>query len=60
MLGLGRTHPRGLADLLNYAALVDDGVILLKDGAFLAALRRTPARTWTRRAPKSWRSCPAR
>ncbi len=37
MLGLGRLQPRGLADLLNYAALVDDGVVLLKDGAFLAA-----------------------
>ena len=27
----------GLADLLNYAALVDDGVIVGKNGAFLAA-----------------------
>ena len=29
--------PKGLADLVNYAALVDDGVCLLKDGGFLAA-----------------------
>ena len=28
---------RGLADLLNYAALVDEGICLLKDGGFLAA-----------------------
>src|SRR5262249_24831688 len=28
---------KGLADLVNYAALVDDGVCLLKDGGFLAA-----------------------
>lgn len=34
---LARAHPKGLADLLNYAALVDEGVCLLKDGAFLAA-----------------------
>jgi type IV secretion/conjugal transfer VirB4 family ATPase len=37
MLALGRPHPNGVADLLNYAALVDEGVCLLKDGAFLAA-----------------------
>src|SRR5262245_45464221 len=37
MLGLGRIRPRGLADLLGYAALVEQGVCLLKDGAFLAA-----------------------
>src|SRR5262249_26288544 len=29
--------PKGLADLINYAALVDDGICLLKDGGFLAA-----------------------
>ena len=27
---------RGLADLVNYAALVDEGICLLKDGGFLA------------------------
>ena len=32
-----RTRAKGLADLLNYAALVDDGVVLNKDGSFLAA-----------------------
>src|SRR5207249_5308232 len=37
MLTLTRSHPKGLGDLLQYAALVDDGVCLLKDGAFLAA-----------------------
>src|SRR5207247_8894069 len=37
MFGLTRSHPKGLADLLNYAALVDEGTCLLKDGAFLAA-----------------------
>src|SRR5438477_7900136 len=37
MLTLTRSQPKGLGDLLQYAALVDDGVCLLKDGAFLAA-----------------------
>src|SRR5213592_1858738 len=37
MLGFTRSHPKGLADLLNYAALADQGICLLKDGAFLAA-----------------------
>jgi type IV secretion/conjugal transfer VirB4 family ATPase len=32
-----RSKDAGLADLLNYAALVDDGVIVGKNGAFLAA-----------------------
>src|SRR5215813_10042532 len=32
-----RSHPQGLADLLLYDALVDDGVLLLQDGALLAA-----------------------
>jgi type IV secretion system protein VirB4 len=31
--------PRGLADLLSYAALVDEGICLLKDGGFLAGWR---------------------
>ena len=31
-----RTTLRGTADLLNYAALVAPGVVLLKDGGFLA------------------------
>src|ERR671932_1839382 len=34
-----RTHPKGLADLLNWAFLVDDGVVLQKDGALLAGYR---------------------
>src|SRR5947208_9795873 len=29
--------PKGLADLVSYAALVDEGVCLLKDGGFVAA-----------------------
>jgi type IV secretion/conjugal transfer VirB4 family ATPase len=29
--------PKGLADLMSYGALVDEGVCLLKDGGFLAA-----------------------
>ncbi|MCI0372317.1 MAG: hypothetical protein L0214_13330, partial [candidate division NC10 bacterium] len=37
MQTLTRAHPKGLADLLNYAALVAEGVCLLKDGGFLAA-----------------------
>src|SRR5438445_12110180 len=37
MLGLRRAEPKGLGDLLNYAALVGEGICLLKDGAFLAA-----------------------
>ena len=32
-----RGKDAGLADLLNYAAMVDDGVIVGKNGAFLAA-----------------------
>ena len=32
-----RSTDAGLADLLNYAAMVDDGVIVGKNGAFLAA-----------------------
>lgn len=32
-----RARDAGLADLLNYAAMVDDGVIVGKDGAFMAA-----------------------
>lgn len=31
-----RSKARGLSDLLNYAALVDDGIILNKDGSFMA------------------------
>ena len=34
-----RTEPRGLADELNWGFLVDEGTVLLKDGAFLAAFR---------------------
>lgn len=32
-----RSQDAGLADLLNYAAVVDDGVIVGKNGAFMAA-----------------------
>jgi type IV secretion system protein TrbE len=32
-----RPHGQGVADLLNYAAVVDDGVIVCKNGAFMAA-----------------------
>ncbi len=32
-----RSTQEGLADLLNYAALVDDGVVVCKNGAMLAA-----------------------
>src|SRR5215218_4562557 len=32
-----RIHAQGLADLLLYDALVDDGILLLQDGALLAA-----------------------
>ncbi|HEY8853602.1 MAG TPA: hypothetical protein VIM36_15575, partial [Gemmatimonadaceae bacterium] len=31
-----RSESRGLADLLNWAFMVDDGVILQKDGSLLA------------------------
>jgi type IV secretion/conjugal transfer VirB4 family ATPase len=34
-----RSQDAGLADLLIYAAMVDDGVIVGKDGAFMAAWR---------------------
>src|SRR5262245_4397828 len=32
-----RSKDAGLADLLNYAAVVDDGVVVCKNGAFMAA-----------------------
>lgn len=32
-----RPHGQAVADLLNYAAVVDDGVIVCKNGAFMAA-----------------------
>jgi type IV secretion/conjugal transfer VirB4 family ATPase len=32
-----RSRAKGLSDLLNYAALVDDGVVLNKDGSLMAA-----------------------
>lgn len=32
-----RSHAAGLVDLLNYAAVVDDGVIIGKNGSFMAA-----------------------
>lgn len=36
-----RAKDAGLADLLNYAAVVEDGVIVGKNGAFMAAWRYT-------------------
>ncbi|MGC3900888.1 conjugal transfer protein TrbE [Legionella pneumophila] len=32
-----RSHQAGLTDLLNYAAVIDDGVIVGKNGSFMAA-----------------------
>jgi len=37
MLAEHRSSPQGVADLLNWAFMVDDGVILQKDGALLSA-----------------------
>ncbi len=34
-----QTEPRGLADLLNWAFMVDDGVVLQKDGSLLGGWR---------------------
>jgi type IV secretion/conjugal transfer VirB4 family ATPase len=34
-----RAEPRGLADLLNWGFMVDDGVVLQKDGSLLAGWR---------------------
>ena len=34
-----RTTPTGLADLVNWGFLVDDGVVLQKDGSLLAGWR---------------------
>ncbi|URL58457.1 VirB4 family type IV secretion/conjugal transfer ATPase [Luteibacter flocculans] len=36
-LDFRRPHGQAVADLLNYAAVVDDGVIVCKNGAFMAA-----------------------
>ena len=43
--GLGRLRehraaPRGLADLLGWGFLVGEGVVLMKDGSFLAGVAR--------------------
>ena len=38
-----RSRAQGLADLLVYDSLIDDGVMLLQDGALMAA--------WTFRGP---------
>jgi len=32
-----RTHLKGLPDLLNYGAMIDNGIILNKDGSFTTA-----------------------
>jgi type IV secretion system protein VirB4 len=40
-----RYKGEGTADLLNYAALIDDGVVLCKDGALMAAWRYRAADT---------------
>jgi type IV secretion/conjugal transfer VirB4 family ATPase len=37
MLAEHRRSPQGVADLLNWAFMVDDGIILQKDGALLSA-----------------------
>jgi type IV secretory pathway VirB4 component len=37
MLAEHRSAPKGVTDLLNWAFMVDDGVILQKDGALLSA-----------------------
>ncbi len=37
MLGETRKQPQGLADLLLWFGLVDDGIVLQRDGSFLAA-----------------------
>jgi type IV secretion system protein VirB4 len=46
-----RTHARGLADLLLYHALVDDGILLQQDGSLLAA--------WSYRGPDTMSSSDA-
>ena len=35
----GRSHREGLGDLLGWAFLIDEGIVLMKDGAFLTGLR---------------------
>src|SRR5258708_38064376 len=37
MFGETRKHPQGLADLLLWFGLVDDGIVLQRDGSLLAA-----------------------
>ena len=32
-----RTRAKGFADLLNYAAIIEDGILLNKDGSLMAA-----------------------
>jgi type IV secretory pathway VirB4 component len=44
MFGETRKQPQGLADLLLWFGLVDDGVVLQRDGSLLAA--------WQYRGPK--------
>ena len=50
--GLGRLRehraaPRGLSDLLGWGFLVGEGVVLMKDGSFLAAFDRDSGGTAT-------------
>jgi type IV secretion system protein VirB4 len=46
-----RTHARGLADLLLYGFLVDDGILLQNDGSLLAG--------WSYRGPDTMSASPA-
>jgi len=55
MFGETRQQPTGLADLLLWFGLVDDGIVLQRDGSLLAAWgivalisSRRPMRRWPR------------
>ena len=48
-----RSRAQGLADLLLYDSLIDDGVVLLQDGALMAAWTFR-GRTWLPRPTGKW------
>ena len=38
---------KGFSDMLNYAAYIDDGIIICKDGSFLASWEYTSGDTYS-------------
>ena len=51
-----RSQAQGLPDLLPWAALIDNGVVLTKSGGLLAGLNFV-GQTWTVPPKRNWRPC---